>query len=82
MLSSKVWGWLGRCEQGMLTLRLAGSGAEPALRNLCEGIRAKLGGSPNFEHANKAPIIQALDDILGIPEQSLVAWQTRAVGSG
>lgn len=72
MLSNKVWGWLGRCEQGMLTLKIAGSGAEPALRNLCEGIRAKLRGAPNFEHADKAPIIQALDHILGIPEQSLV----------
>lgn len=67
MLSSKVWGWLGRCDQGMLTLKIAGSGAEPALRNLCEGIRAKLRGTPNFEHADKAPIIQALDHILGIP---------------
>lgn len=72
MLTSKVWGWLGRCEQGMLTLKIAGSGAEPGLRNLCEGIRAKLRGAPNFEHADKAPIIKALDNILGIPEQSLV----------
>lgn len=72
MLTGKVWGWLGRCEQGMLTLKIAGSGAEPALRNLCEGIRAKLRNSPNFEHVDKAPIIQALDHILGIPEQSLV----------
>lgn len=72
MLSGKIWGWLGRCDQGLLTLKIAGSGAEPALRHLCEGIRAKLRGAPNFEHADKAPIIQALDHILGIPEQSLV----------
>lgn len=72
MLSGKIWGWLGRCDQGSLTLKIAGSGAEPALRHLCEGIRAKLRGAPNFEHADKAPIIQALDHILGIPEQSLV----------
>lgn len=72
MLTAKVWAWLGRCDQGMLTLKIAGAGAEPALRNLCESLRAKLRGATTFTHGDKAAVIEALDAILGIPEQSLV----------
>jgi len=72
MLTAKVWTWMGRCDQGMLTLKIAGAGAEPALRNLCESLRAKLRGATTFTHDDKAAVIEALDVILGIPEQSLV----------
>lgn len=72
MLTAKVWAWLGRCDQGMLTLKIAGAGAEPALRNLCESLRAKLQGATTFTHGEKAAVIEALNVILGIPEQSLV----------
>jgi len=72
MLTAKVWAWLGRCDQGMLTLKIAGAGAEPALRNLCESLRAKLGGATTFTHDEKATVIEALEAVLGIPEQSLV----------
>lgn len=72
MLAAKVWTWMGRCDQGMLTLKIAGAGAEPALRNLCESLRAKLRGATTFTHDDKAAVIEALDVILGIPEQSLV----------
>ncbi|MHC8379740.1 AAA family ATPase [Pseudomonas sp. MDT1-16] len=72
MLTDKIWRWLGKCEQGMLTLKLAGSGAEPALRNLCEGLLSKLNKSPNFVHIDKPAVVEALGFILGQPEQSLV----------
>jgi len=72
MLTAKVWTWMGRCDQGMLTLKIAGAGAEPALRNLCESLRAKLRGATTFTHDDKSSVIEALDVILGIPEQSLV----------
>lgn len=72
MITAKVWTWMGRCDQGMLTLKIAGAGAEPALRNLCESLRAKLRGATTFTHDDKAAVIEALDVILGIPEQSLV----------
>ena len=72
MLTAKVWTWMGRCDQGMLTLKIAGAGAEPALRNLCESLRAKLRGATTFTHDDKTAVIEALDVILGIPEQSLV----------
>lgn len=72
MLTAKVWAWLGRCDQSMLTLKIAGAGAEPALRNLCESLRAKLRGATTFTHGEKDAVIEALDVILGIPEQSLV----------
>lgn len=72
MLTARVWAWLGRCDQGMLTLKIAGAGAEPALRNLCESLRAKLLGATTFTHGEKDAVIGALGVILGIPEQSLV----------
>lgn len=72
MLTARVWAWMGHCDQGMLTLKIAGAGAEPALRNLCESLRAKLRGATVFTHGEKAAVIEALESILGIPEQSLV----------
>lgn len=67
MLTARVWAWLGRCDQGMLTLKIAGAGAEPALRNLCESLRAKLRGATTFTHDEKDAVIAALDVILRIP---------------
>lgn len=72
MLTGRVWKWLGKCDQGMLTVKLAGAGAEPALRNLCESIRARLREATTFAHPDKAPVAEALGVILGIPEASLV----------
>lgn len=72
MLTGRIWKWLGKCDQGMLTLRLAGAGAEPALRNLCEAIRARLREATTFTHPDKEPIVDALGVILGIPAASLV----------
>ena len=63
---------MGRCDQGMLTLKIVGAGAEPALRNLCESLRAKLREATIFTHDEKAVVIESLETILGIPEQSLV----------
>ncbi len=72
MLTAKVWTWMRRCDQGMLTLKIAGAGTEPVLRNLCESLRTKLRGATTFTHDDKTAVIEALDVILGIPEQSLV----------
>ena len=72
MLTEKLWRWLGSHEHGTISVPLAGVGAEPVLRNLCEALRSKLTSAQNFVHANKPPIIAALDRVLGIPEQNLV----------
>ena len=72
MQTERIWKWLGRCEQGELTLRLAGKGSEPSLRNLCESIRKKLNEATTFRHPDKAAVTTALEEILGIPEPSLV----------
>lgn len=74
MLVGKIWKWLGRCNHGMLTVRVAGPGAELGLRNLCESLRAKLREATTFAHQEKQAVAEALEAILGIPEQSLV-WQ-------
>ena len=72
MLSEKIWQWLGSHELGTISLKLAGVGAEPVLRNLCEALRGKMNSANTFTHANKPIILSALDRILGIPEQNLV----------
>jgi recombinational DNA repair ATPase RecF len=72
MLTEKVWRWLGTHDLGTLSVPLAGVGAEPALRNLCEALRKKLRDAGSFNHANKQIIVGALERILGIPGTSLI----------
>jgi hypothetical protein len=72
MLSEKVWRWLGSHELGVLNLQLAGVGAEPSLRNLCEALRKRLDDAAHFNHANKPPLLTAYGRILGIPAANLV----------
>jgi hypothetical protein len=72
MLSEKVWRWLGSHDHGLLSLQLAGIGAEPGLRNLCEALAKKLKDAKTFNHANKEQLMVAYDRILGIPATNLV----------
>lgn len=72
MLGEKTWRWLGSHDQGVLNLMLAGVGAEPGLRNLCEALVKKLRDSQTFNHANKEPLLAAYGRILGIPVTNLV----------
>lgn len=74
LLVNKVWRWLGECDLGVISVKLAGVGDQPALRNLCEGLRARLNSARTFEHAEKQPVLDAMEQILGIPEQTLI-WQ-------
>ena len=72
MLSEKVWRWLGSHELGVLNLQLAGIGAEPGLRNLCDALRKRLEDAATFNHANKPLLVAAYGRILGIPAVNLV----------
>jgi recombinational DNA repair ATPase RecF len=72
MLSEKVWRWLGSHGQGVLNLMLAGVGAEPPLRNLCEALVKKLRDAQTFDHAYKESLLIAYGCILGIPANNLV----------
>lgn len=72
MLSEKVWRWMGSHELGLLSLQLAGVGAEPSLRNLCEALRKRLDDAIHFNHPNKVALLAAYSRILGIPAQNLV----------
>lgn len=74
MLTLKIWKWLCRCNQGVLTVQLARDGDQPSLSNLCGSICSKLRGANTFEHADKQPLIDAFVQILGIGEQTLV-WR-------
>jgi len=72
MLSEKVWRWLASHNLGLLNLQLAGVGAEPGLRNLCEALRKRLEDAATFNHANKPVLVAAYGRILGIPAANLV----------
>jgi recombinational DNA repair ATPase RecF len=72
MVSEKVWCWLGSHELGVLNLQLAGVGANPGLRNLCEALRKRLDDATHFSHANKPTLLAAYGRILGIPAANLV----------
>lgn len=74
MLTRKVWRWLGQCDLGTISVKVAGAGAEPTLRNLCDSLRARLKRASTFEHGDKQSLLDALDQILGIPERTLI-WQ-------
>lgn len=72
MLSEKVWRWLASHNLGVLNLQLAGIGAEPGLRNLCEALFKRLNDAAAFNHANKPLLLTAYGQILGIPAANLV----------
>ena len=72
MMSEKVWRWLASHDLGVLNLLLAGVGAEPSLRNLCEALRKRLDEATTFNHANRPVLLAAYGRILGIPAANLV----------
>jgi len=72
MLSEKTWRWLASHDLGVLNLQLAGVGAEPGLRNLCEALLRRLNDATTFTHANKPTLVAAYGRILGIPATNLV----------
>jgi len=72
MLANKIWRWLGKCELGMISVKLAGVGDQPSLRNLCDGLRSRLHGAHTFAHDDKQPLLDAFAQILGIPEQTFM----------
>ena len=73
MLSRRSWKWLESHRIGDMAVSLDGPEREPQLRALCESLRAKLlRGTPTFVHASKQPLLDRLEEILGIPAQNLV----------
>ncbi|MHB1737085.1 MAG: AAA family ATPase [Acidithiobacillus sp.] len=72
MLSEKVWRWLASHDLGVLNLQIAGIGAEPGLRNLCDALLKRLKDATTFNHANKPLLVAAYGQILGIPSANLV----------
>jgi recombinational DNA repair ATPase RecF len=72
MMSEKVWRWLASYDLGVLNLQIAGVGAEPGLRNLCEALFKRLTDAVTFNHPNKPLLVAAYGGILGIPAANLV----------
>jgi hypothetical protein len=72
MFSEQTWHWLASHGLGVLNLQLAGVGAEPSLRNLCEALMKRLNDTATFTHGNKPLLIAAYGQILGIPAANLV----------
>jgi hypothetical protein len=72
MFTHKAWKWLESHRVGNITVQIEGPGKEPQLRTLCEALRRQLATTPTFAHQSKQPLIDSLNTILGIPEQTLV----------
>ncbi|WP_417663572.1 hypothetical protein [Pseudomonas sp.] len=72
MLTDKIWKWLGKNDLGVITLPVAGRGAEPNLRNLCEVLKKRLDDARTFVHQDKPGVAQGLGDVIGVPVQSNV----------
>jgi hypothetical protein len=72
MFTHKSWKWLESHRVGNITVQIEGPGKEPQLRTLCEALRDKLAKTPTFAHASKQPLLDNLNIVLGIPEQTLV----------
>ncbi|MDM0039788.1 AAA family ATPase [Variovorax sp. J22G21] len=64
MLSNKAWKWLGSHELGELRLTMHGPTSPLNVRDLCDAIRVKLRYSATFDHPSKAPLREALEEIL------------------
>ncbi|WP_267400516.1 AAA family ATPase [Pseudomonas sp. GM_Psu_2] len=74
MLANRIWRWLGQCELGSISVKLGSATDQPSLRNVSEALRARLNGADTFQHDDKAPVLHALGELLGIPRPTLM-WQ-------
>lgn len=72
MLTHKAWKWLESHRVGNLSVQIEGPGKEPQLYCLCTALRKKLMDARTFAHDSKAPLLENLNAILGIPEDNLV----------
>jgi plasmid stabilization system protein ParE len=72
MLTHKAWKWLESHRVGNISVQIEGPGKEPQLYGLCTALRRKLVDARTFAHASKAPLLENLNTILGIPEGNLV----------
>ena len=72
MLTHKAWRWLESHRVGNISVQIEGPGKEPQLYGLCTALRRKLMDARTFAHDSKAPLLENLNTILGIPEDNLV----------
>lgn len=72
MLTHKAWRWLESHRVGNISVQIEGPGKEPQLYGLCTALRKKLMDARTFAHDSKAPLLENLNTILGIPEGNLV----------
>jgi hypothetical protein len=72
LFAHKAWRWLESHRVGNIAIQIEGPGKEPQLRTVCEALRSKLARTPTFAHPSKQPLLDQLDTILGVPEQTLV----------
>lgn len=72
MLTYKAWKWLESHRVGNISVQIEGPGKEPQLYGLCTALRKKLMDARTFAHESKAPLLENLNTILGIPEDNLV----------
>lgn len=72
MLCHRSWKWLESHRVGNISVQIEGPGKEPQLYGLCTALRKKLNETRTFAHDSKAPLLENLNTILGIPADNLV----------
>lgn len=72
MLCHKAWKWLESHRQGNISVQIEGPGKEPQLYGLCTALRKKLNEAGTFAHGSKAPLLENLNTIMGIPAENLI----------
>ncbi len=72
MLTHKAWKWLESHRVGNISVQIEGPGKGPQLYGLCTALRKKLMDARTFAHDSKAPLLENLNTILGIPADNLV----------
>lgn len=71
MLANKIWRWLGQCDLGVISVQLVEQ--ETNLHyEIYAMVCARLKGARTFVHGDKERLLDALNQIPGIPEQTLL----------
>lgn len=69
LTKSKLWPYVKKYGDGILSLRLSSVTEPIALRNLTEQLKSKIAKS-DFSHANKNAVLMPIDTLLGINGES------------
>ncbi len=69
MLGNRIWSFLNNKDKGALSITMRSPNSKPELKNLVQQLRKKLNDNA-FTHTKKADLIEGLDLLLGVNDDS------------